>query len=435
MEDRTLLTAFSVSNTADAGLGSLRQAILDSNAASGQVNTIQFAIPGQGVQTIGLLSPLPTITNSLVIDGSSEPGYSGKALIALGHAAFTTAPLVIASPDVTIADLAIDRVAISTSTDGLLFAQVHGLGVTNRLSLLDSEGQVLVQSDGVSESNPDDVIDQHITVGTYGLAVQALAGSGTFRSRRHSLRRRDPNQSVALLPAASAIAAPVAVGDFTESGIPDIVSTDGVHLGTGDGTFEAPLSSAPLVDLSPYEYATGIAVGDLGGDGNLDVAFVLTGSAEGYPVVSISLGNGNGTFRPATTIALPAGSGAGGIVAGDFLGNGRTDLAVAAGAGVTIILSNGDGTFQVLPQIAVAQGAVSITEGDFENNGRVDLAVAAGSDVTILSNLGGGQFKAAPVPSWCPASLRGCPPSLPAISARGFSTWPWSTMSTAWSTS
>ena len=41
------------------------------------------------------------------------------------------------------------------------------------------------------------------------------------------------------------------------------------------------------------------------------------------------MGNGDGTFQPPTTIGLPAGSAPEAIVAGDFLGNGLTDLAVA----------------------------------------------------------------------------------------------------------
>ena len=48
MEDRTLLSTFLVNTTADSGPGSLRQAILDSNAATGGTSTIDFAIPGDG---------------------------------------------------------------------------------------------------------------------------------------------------------------------------------------------------------------------------------------------------------------------------------------------------------------------------------------------------------------------------------------------------
>ena len=73
---------FQVTTTADSGPGSLRQAILDSNAATGGTNTIDFAIPGQGLQTITLSSALPPITTSVSIDGTSQPGYVGMPLIA-----------------------------------------------------------------------------------------------------------------------------------------------------------------------------------------------------------------------------------------------------------------------------------------------------------------------------------------------------------------
>ena len=79
MEDRTLLSTFLVSNTGDSGPGSLRQAILDSNAATGATNTIDFDIPGNGVQTIAPLSSLPAITQPVLIDGYSQPGYCRHA--------------------------------------------------------------------------------------------------------------------------------------------------------------------------------------------------------------------------------------------------------------------------------------------------------------------------------------------------------------------
>ena len=83
IEDRTLLSTFLVSNTGDSGPGSLRQAILDSNNAAGATNTIDFDISGTGVQTIVPLSPLPAITNPVLIDGWSQPGYGGTPLIEL----------------------------------------------------------------------------------------------------------------------------------------------------------------------------------------------------------------------------------------------------------------------------------------------------------------------------------------------------------------
>ena len=72
---------FTVSNTADSGPGSLRQAILDANATAGS-DTIAFDIPGMGVPTISPLSPLPELTDEagVTIDGYTQPGSSPNTL-------------------------------------------------------------------------------------------------------------------------------------------------------------------------------------------------------------------------------------------------------------------------------------------------------------------------------------------------------------------
>jgi hypothetical protein len=67
--------AFTVTNTNDSGAGSLRQAILDANAAAGN-DTIAFAIPGSGVHTITPSTPLPDITGLVTIDGFTQAGSS-----------------------------------------------------------------------------------------------------------------------------------------------------------------------------------------------------------------------------------------------------------------------------------------------------------------------------------------------------------------------
>jgi uncharacterized repeat protein (TIGR01451 family) len=72
-------TSFTVSNTADSGAGSLRQAILDSNNTAG-TQTINFLIDGGGVQTITPASPLPDITDTVIIDGYTQPGASPNTL-------------------------------------------------------------------------------------------------------------------------------------------------------------------------------------------------------------------------------------------------------------------------------------------------------------------------------------------------------------------
>ena len=75
-------TVFLVTNTADAGAGSLRQAILDANAHAG-LDAIHFAIPGSGVQTISPASALPVITDPVLLDATTQPGYAGTPLVRL----------------------------------------------------------------------------------------------------------------------------------------------------------------------------------------------------------------------------------------------------------------------------------------------------------------------------------------------------------------
>lgn len=76
-----LMASFTVTNTNDSGAGSLRQAILDANTLGG-ADTITFSI-GSGVQTIVLSSILPSITDTVTIDATTQSGYSGAPLIVI----------------------------------------------------------------------------------------------------------------------------------------------------------------------------------------------------------------------------------------------------------------------------------------------------------------------------------------------------------------
>ena len=75
-------TTFTVINTDDSGAGSLRQAILDANALAG-TDQINFNISGAGPFTITPLTALPTITDAVIVDGTTQPGYAGTPLIEL----------------------------------------------------------------------------------------------------------------------------------------------------------------------------------------------------------------------------------------------------------------------------------------------------------------------------------------------------------------
>lgn len=77
--------AFSVTETADAGAGSLRQAILDANASSG-ADTITFDI-GAATKSIALTSPLPAISEAVTIDATTQSGFAGIPIVELSGAA------------------------------------------------------------------------------------------------------------------------------------------------------------------------------------------------------------------------------------------------------------------------------------------------------------------------------------------------------------
>ena len=68
---------FTVTSTADSGAGSLRQAILDANAMAG-ADTIEFNIAGSGVHTIVPATDYPAFTQSVTIDGYTQPGSSAN---------------------------------------------------------------------------------------------------------------------------------------------------------------------------------------------------------------------------------------------------------------------------------------------------------------------------------------------------------------------
>ena len=100
-----------VTTTADSGAGSLRQAILDSNASVGTLDTIVFAI-GSGVQTITPLSALPIVTDPVVVDGTTQPGYAGTPLVELAGEGLAGTGLEISAGGSTVRALAINGFSV-----------------------------------------------------------------------------------------------------------------------------------------------------------------------------------------------------------------------------------------------------------------------------------------------------------------------------------
>jgi hypothetical protein len=188
----------------------------------------------------------------------------------------------------------------------------------------------------------------------------------------------------------------VAVGDFNGDGKQDLVVTDAatngvsVLLGNGDGSFQAAQGFA--AGYSPDF----VAVADVNGDGKPDLVVADAGGYGHSGGVSVLLGNGDGTFQAPRTFG--AGLHPISVAVADFNGDGKPDLAVAnLGGGVSVLLGNGDGTFQAAQNFAAGSAPESVAVGDFNGDGKSDLVVAnnSSSNVSVLLGNGDGTFQAA----------------------------------------
>jgi hypothetical protein len=108
MMTKSAQIAFVVTNTLDSGAGSLRQAIIDTNNNPG-TDTINFNIPGSGVRTISLLSQLPTITDAVTIDATTNPGFTSNPIIELEGSSTSASGLLIQTSNCLIKGLVINR--------------------------------------------------------------------------------------------------------------------------------------------------------------------------------------------------------------------------------------------------------------------------------------------------------------------------------------
>ena len=129
---------------------------------------------------------------------------------------------------------------------------------------------------------------------------------------------------------------------------------------------------------------------DVNGDGKPDLVMANEYQTE----VSVVLGNGNGTFQNPVNFAT--GSGPASLALGDVNGDGIPDL-VAANRGdytVSVLLGNGNGTFQDQKVFATGSGPTSVTLADVNGDGRLDLVVAnfRSNTVSVLLNLDNGDF-------------------------------------------
>ncbi len=303
----------------------------------------------------------------------------------------------------------VDFFPIAPARPGLLTVRVHAAGVRARLSLLGPDGQLLVQSDGASVTDPDPLIAQHLDARSYFLKVEGLGGTAAYTLTTEFAPASLPFDPVAVGNNPHA----VATADFNGDGIPDLAvgnqngkATPGdvsILLGLGDGTFQEVedghgQSLRPAVGPDPVA----VVAADFNGDGVMDLAVGSRGDPNGptSPPVLVFFGNGDGTFQ--TPLQIPVVEWPVDLVAADFNQDGILDLAgPTIDNGIIVLLGQPGGTFTNLGYGAAFSAAnpAAVVAADFNGDGIPDLATsnngnaAQGPSVTVDLGKGDGTFQ------------------------------------------
>jgi hypothetical protein len=290
-------------------------------------------------------------------------------------------PCSIAAADVNgdgKPDLVVANRNYTSGTVSVLLGNGNGTFQSQQTFATGSQPVSVAVSDLNGDGRPD------LVVANRGGTVSVLLGNGngTFQTQQTFATGAYPRS--------------VAVSDVNGDGRPDLIvanfssNTVSVLLGNGNGTFQSQQTFAS--GTHPYS----VAVSDVNGDGKPDLVVANSNSN----TVSVLLGNGNGTFQAQQTFAT--GSYPGSVAVSDVNGDGKPDLVVATGgsnAGIlSVLLGNGDGTFQTQQTFATGSHPYFVAVSDVNGDGRPDLVVAnsnsisSSATVSVLLGNSNGNF-------------------------------------------
>jgi FG-GAP-like repeat/PQQ-like domain len=183
----------------------------------------------------------------------------------------------------------------------------------------------------------------------------------------------------------------VVTGDFDGNGAPDVaLASQGddrveVYLGNGVGGLAGPT----IISLGTGAAPRALAVGDLNGDSNLDLVVANSGAS----TVAILLGHGDGTFTSAPGSPRAVGQGPWGVALGDLDGDGVLDVVTADNgsadpdtgkASLTVLFGSGTGVFDRSATIDVDGAPIAVAAAEVTGDARVDIAVVTAANALSL---------------------------------------------------
>jgi hypothetical protein len=311
-----------------------------------------------------------------VLLGNGDGTFGQGQTIQLGASTYPTAVAVAdvngdGIPDLAVTESGTNAVEVLLGTGDGTFQQTTPIPVDQG-----ADYPFGITAADLTGDGSNDLVVTNVVSGT--VTVLLNKGDGTFQTPR--------TFGVGSQPVA------VVAGNFTGHGHVDLAvanyasNTISVLAGDGQGNFQ--LASTLAVGVNPYA----LAAGDFG-NGHTDLVTANSGSGD----LSVLLNGGNGTFQPAHAYA--AGSVPAGLLVGDFNGDGKQDVAAVNyfPGEVYVLDGNGNGTFQDAQPLGIfgpADQFSAVAAGDFTGNGRTDLALAnvGLNSATVLLGNGDGTF-------------------------------------------
>jgi photosystem II stability/assembly factor-like uncharacterized protein len=358
---------FVVTNANDHGSGSLRQAMLDANATQGP-DTITFNIPGGGIQSINLLISLPTITDPVLIDATTQPGYAGSPLIEVNGT--QTGPngvaFQITAGNSTIRGLAIGGfsnnpgIQISGNGGNTIQGNYIGVDATGTVSRRNGSGLQITNLSSNNLIGGTSAAARNVISGNSGTGIFVGGPNntiqGNFIGTNASGTAAIPNSSNGIDISGSSQFINNMIGG-TAAGAGNLISgntSNGVNLGAAN-TVQGNLIGTDATGLKALPNSNGISATF----GNTLIGGTVPGSRN---VISGNQGTG----------IVAAGSGI--LVQGNFIG---TDIMGAAALGNSGfgIQSNGVGT--------VIGGTVSAARNIISGNG-INVALSSANGGAIV---------------------------------------------------